>query len=242
MAQTAFASMVPGDKAGAPVATAGDVNGDGFADAIIGAPFADPHGDKSGSSYVVFGRAPDSARQRVGSEAGQYISGGPFDDTLDGREGSDELEGRGGADDLFGRADADTAFYLHAPAGVTASLANPAINSGDAVGDSYTSIENLTGSRLNDTLIGNGKGNRLAGGLGGDLLTGGGGRDIFALTATSDSPSDSSRDRITDFEAGDAATSVDKIDALPSTPIPTTLAISAFNSSATQRFRVSKAS
>jgi hypothetical protein len=231
----------PGDDSGHSNSI-GDINGDDFGDTIIGAWGADPHGSESGSSYVVFGRAPDTARTRIGSAASQYISGGAFDDTLDGREGRDELEGRGGADDLFGRADADTAFYLHAPAGVTVSLANPAINTGDAVGDSYTSIENLTGSRLNDTLIGNGKGNRIAGGLGSDLLTGGGGRDIFALTAPSESPSDSSRDRVTDFEAGDVATSVDKIDALPSTPIPMNLAISAFNSSATQRFQVSKAS
>ena len=39
------------------MASAGDVNGDGFADVIIGAPYADPHGSGSGASYVVFGKA-----------------------------------------------------------------------------------------------------------------------------------------------------------------------------------------
>ena len=34
-----------------------DVNGDGFADLIIGAPRASPHGSYEGSSYVVFGKA-----------------------------------------------------------------------------------------------------------------------------------------------------------------------------------------
>jgi len=44
-----------GDKSGSSVGFAGDINMDGFADVIIGAPLADPHGDDSGASYVVFG-------------------------------------------------------------------------------------------------------------------------------------------------------------------------------------------
>jgi hypothetical protein len=47
-----------GDVSGRSVAAAGDVNGDGFDDVIVGAPGADPHGSASGSTYVVFGRAP----------------------------------------------------------------------------------------------------------------------------------------------------------------------------------------
>src|SRR5688572_13968082 len=46
-----------GDLSGFSVATAGDVNGDGFADVIVGAPAADPNGERSGASYVVFGKA-----------------------------------------------------------------------------------------------------------------------------------------------------------------------------------------
>ena len=46
-----------GDLSGFPVASAGDVNGDGFDDLIIGAALADPNGDYSGASYVVFGQA-----------------------------------------------------------------------------------------------------------------------------------------------------------------------------------------
>jgi hypothetical protein len=45
------------DRSGTSVASAGDVNGDGFADLIIGAYLADPNGSDSGSSYVVFGKA-----------------------------------------------------------------------------------------------------------------------------------------------------------------------------------------
>src|SRR5262249_58873089 len=45
------------DKSGSSVASAGDINGDGFVDVIVGAFGADPHGDYSGASYVVFGQA-----------------------------------------------------------------------------------------------------------------------------------------------------------------------------------------
>ncbi|HED52861.1 MAG TPA: hypothetical protein ENJ00_01495 [Phycisphaerales bacterium] len=44
------------DNSGGSVSAAGDVNGDGFSDVIIGAPLADPNGvDRAGESYVVFG-------------------------------------------------------------------------------------------------------------------------------------------------------------------------------------------
>ena len=45
------------DETGFSVASAGDVNGDGFADLIVGAVWADPNGENSGASYVVFGKA-----------------------------------------------------------------------------------------------------------------------------------------------------------------------------------------
>jgi len=46
------------DFSGSSVSNAGDVNGDGFDDVIVGALGTDPNGDYSGSSYVVFGKAP----------------------------------------------------------------------------------------------------------------------------------------------------------------------------------------
>ena len=49
--------VAPFDFSGDSVASAGDVNGDGFDDVIIGATIADPGGDASGASYVVFGKA-----------------------------------------------------------------------------------------------------------------------------------------------------------------------------------------
>jgi FG-GAP repeat len=100
--------VASGDYSGASVAAAGDVNGDGFADLIIGAYLADPNGNGSGASYVLFGLPPDSAVSRVGTIASQTLAGGNFDDTLAGLGGNDVLIGGGGGDLLIGGVGNDT--------------------------------------------------------------------------------------------------------------------------------------
>ena len=52
-----LSGVAAGDHSGRAVSTAGDVNGDGVDDLLIGAPGADPNGEHSGASYVVFGGA-----------------------------------------------------------------------------------------------------------------------------------------------------------------------------------------
>jgi Ca2+-binding RTX toxin-like protein len=52
----AINGIAAGDFSGSSVSSAGDVNGDGFDDLIIGASYADPNGiTNAGQSYVVFG-------------------------------------------------------------------------------------------------------------------------------------------------------------------------------------------
>jgi Ca2+-binding RTX toxin-like protein len=62
---------------------------------------------------------------------------------------------------------------------VTVSLANAAINTGEAAGDTFVQIEGLNGSAFDDSLTGNGIGNELNGGDGNDTLVGANGDDTL---------------------------------------------------------------
>ncbi|MFC3072633.1 M10 family metallopeptidase C-terminal domain-containing protein [Shinella pollutisoli] len=112
-----------------------------------------------------------------GNGARNRLSGAGGRDTIDGAGGDDVLVGGAGGDNLRGGAGSDTASYEGASKGVVASLAAPSVNSNDAAGDSYSSIENLTGSNHADRLTGNAGANVLAGGAGADTLGSGAGND-----------------------------------------------------------------
>ena len=59
------------DQSGVSVSGAGDVNGDGLADVIVGASQADPYGNpQSGESYVVFGKGDGTAVNLVNFDVG----------------------------------------------------------------------------------------------------------------------------------------------------------------------------
>ncbi len=105
------------------------------------------------------------------------LYGGAGNDTLFGGGGTDTLFGGEGADSLNGGTGADTASYASATSAVNANLTVQTNATGEAAGDTYSSIENLTGSSFNDTLTGNGSANTLTGGDGDDTLIGLGGSD-----------------------------------------------------------------
>jgi len=86
------------------------------------------------------------------------------------------LQGGGGADRLDGGAGTDFAAYTNSSA-VTVNLATGIGIGGEAVGDTFLSIEGLIGSGGNDILIGDGNANTLIGGAGNDTLVGGAGAD-----------------------------------------------------------------
>ena len=71
------------NKAGYSVSGAGDINGDGFDDIIVGAPYASSGGTHSGTAYVIFGTGEDISAidlSNLASDAGFIIQG---DDTGD---------------------------------------------------------------------------------------------------------------------------------------------------------------
>jgi hypothetical protein len=188
------------DFSGSSVAAAGDVNGDGFADLIIGASSADPNGDGSGASYVVFGAAGGFAanlnlsgltgatgfqisgesgadRSGVSVSAAGDVNGDGFADLILGAEGADPNGSYSGASYVvFGRDYRGDVDFL-----------------GGAGNNSFTgtaAAENLIGGRGNDTLAGGGGADVLIGGAGDDVLVydaldrkadGGSGEDTLAV-------------------------------------------------------------
>lgn len=127
-------------------------------------------GDAQGDTY-------SSIEAVEGSSYGDTLIGSTGADSLYGGDGDDTLNGRSGADVLVGGNGFDLASYSMSSTGVLASLASPAANTGEATGDTYSSIEALEGSAFNDTLVGDDGDNLLIGGAGADTLVGGNGFD-----------------------------------------------------------------
>ena len=88
------------DRSGFSVSSAGDVNGDGFADLIVGAPFDDPNSTGAGASFVIFGGQGSSAT--VGTASDDTLTGDASANQLVAGRGADTLLGNGGADVLRG--------------------------------------------------------------------------------------------------------------------------------------------
>lgn len=122
----------------------------------------------------------------IGSAYADTLTGDGYANTIIGGAGADNIDGAGGSSDV--------ASYATASAGVTASLSVGTFNgvvfsgttsvrngssSGDAAGDVLSNIESLTGSALNDYLVGSSGVNTLLGGDGDDILEGMAGGDVL---------------------------------------------------------------
>ena len=155
------ASLAAGEGAG------GDAEGDTYAsiENLVGSEYADALG------------GDDDSNSLSGLAGDDFLDGGDGDDALWGGSGNDILKGGGGADVLKGDLGIDTASYYESPEGVIVLLNANSGAYGDAQGDTFEHIENLTGSTYADTLWGNDGVNVLMGMDGNDTLKGFGGAD-----------------------------------------------------------------
>lgn len=115
----------------------------------------------------------------IGNAGNNILVAGAGNNRLEGGSGNDILVGGAGADTLVGGGGNDTASYETASSSVYADLLSPGDNLGDAEGDAYNSIRNLTGSAHDDTLGGHNLANVIDGGAGADSLLGRGGNDTL---------------------------------------------------------------
>ena len=100
-----------GDAAGLSVASAGDVNGDGFDDLIVGAPLGNDAGADTGEGYVVFGRDFTNQVDFLGTDGNDVLTGTGANEILIGGRGDDTIDGAGGDDVIIGGSGDDTITY-----------------------------------------------------------------------------------------------------------------------------------
>ncbi|WP_162243300.1 calcium-binding protein [Methylobacterium sp. Leaf399] len=148
----------------------GDAAGDTYnsVENVVGTFYNDTlTGDNGNNSIFGF----DNSDSLFGSGGNDFLFGGAGTDFLSGGSGGDYLDGGDGFDFIS---------YSFATSGVIADFLNSNTNTGEALGDSYVSVDGLIGSDFNDVLSGDAAANSLYGGKGADALGGNGGNDFLS--------------------------------------------------------------
>ena len=168
------------DYSGWSVSSAGDVNGDGIDDMLIGAKYADPSSrDNAGSSYVILGKSgatrADIDLSALAPTDGFRIDGAAGDDNLGNSvSGAGDINGDGIDDMLIGAYNADpssrnsagSSYFILGKSGSTRSDIDlsalaatdgfriDGATDGDNSGKSVSSAGDVNGDGIDDMLIG----------------------------------------------------------------------------------------
>lgn len=170
------------------------LTGDNSANALFGGALNDTLAGNDGADSLFGGTGTDSLSGGTGNdslsgdEENDTLNGDSGDDSLFGGAGNDSLSGGtendllvggAGSDTLIGGTGTDTVSYASSTSGVSVNLQSGAGLGGDAAGDTFSQIENITGSGQNDTLTGDNGASVIYGGGGADVLDGRNGNDLI---------------------------------------------------------------
>jgi hypothetical protein len=195
-AGTAAGYVINGNLAGEGVGTvmddkfmrvqmshAGDVNGDGLADLIVGSMSADPaSGTDAGRSYVVYGQTGTTAINLSAVESGVggfAITGQSIGDATGVVSAAGDVNGDGFADLIVGAQEADPTTGLRAGKSYVIFGGSRFATTVDFVGDATANTQ--TGTTAAETFAAGDGNDTLTGGGGADVMYGGRGNDTFVL-------------------------------------------------------------
>jgi hypothetical protein len=168
MQKRSFTGAVAGDNFGRSVSSAGDVNGDGYKDIIVGAPNNDAAGSNAGRAYIYFGGqttdiTPDiifngeAASDNFGfsvSCAGD-VNGDGYSDVIVGAPGNDRNVTNSGTAYIYfgGQIMNNNVDVILTGAGADDSFGFSVAGAGDVNSDGYSDV--IVGAYLNDGVASN---------------------------------------------------------------------------------------
>ncbi|WP_053213435.1 calcium-binding protein [Pseudomonas sp. Q12-87] len=217
---------VGGDAQGDTFTSFETIRGSNFGDVFTTtAGTTEFYGDGGNDVYVINGTASQFVREFAGggddevrtnqanvtlateverltfTGTGNFVGrGNASDNIITSGAGNDLLFGGAGADQFIGGEGTDTVSYADSTAGLTINT-QTGIHTGIATGDTYSSIEAITGSNFSDVFVGDAGANIFNGGTGLDLLS-------FA-NESSGITLDLSAPLVTGVAAGDSYTSIE---------------------------------
>ena len=134
-------------------------------------------GDKYSNIENIRGGAGDDTL--IGDDTANVIYAGKGSDRVEAGGGNDMIYTAGGYDTVDGGAGIDTVSYSDSWDKVVINLATGVGQYGAASRDTLVNVENIIGSKFDDTITGDAGTNMLNGGAGNDKLHGGDGNDVL---------------------------------------------------------------